>query len=145
MWLSRTVVHGLYALCYLGRQKPGVIASAKCIAEAIGTPVHSCGKVLQGLAEAGLVTAHRGRRGGYVLAVRLEHVSLADLYDALYPSEDRAELAPRPCPVTQQRRCDVHDRLVAVCGRIEGILGDLDLADLVAATCPSDILASAPG
>jgi len=57
------------------------ISSAE-LAEAYGLPQQTLAKVLQHLAEAGLLTAHHGVRGGYTLRLDPYSISLLDVIRA---------------------------------------------------------------
>ena len=77
MLLSKTIIHGVYVLCYLSRQPSDVVIPAGPIAESMSVPPEQAAKILQALTRAGLVRSTRGRRGGYALAKRPE-LLLAD-------------------------------------------------------------------
>jgi DNA-binding transcriptional regulator YhcF (GntR family) len=63
--ITRKAVYGLMAMKYVAeRGGAGAISSSE-LAGAYGLPQETLAKVLQHLAEAGLLIAHHGVRGGY--------------------------------------------------------------------------------
>lgn len=62
---------------------PGELLSVRRIAESAGASEHHLSKVFQRLAKAGVLTSVRGPKGGFLLAVSAESVSLLDIYEAV--------------------------------------------------------------
>jgi FeS assembly SUF system regulator len=62
---------------------PRVSCSAAEVSQRTGIAYPTVSKVLKLLLESGLVTSHRGVRGGYVLARSLDQISLAQLVEAI--------------------------------------------------------------
>lgn len=57
MIFSRTAVHGIYAICYLSRQRVGDVIPSAQVAAAIGITQTHAAKVLKRLATAGVVSS----------------------------------------------------------------------------------------
>jgi Rrf2 family protein len=73
---------------------PGELFSVRRIAETAGASEHHLSKVLQRLVKAGILTSVRGPKGGFVLAVPAESVSLLEIYEAI-----EGRTAVGACPV----------------------------------------------
>ncbi len=131
MLFSQTVIHGLYALCYLSRNAPNEIVSSGAVGDAIGVSDSHAPKLLQAFASAGLVRSVRGRRGGYCLARELHEISLADVLDALNPIEDANLLRPRSCPGRTSKVCRAHRGLLQLHARVRQTLSGETLAMLI--------------
>lgn len=131
MLFSQTVIHGLYALCYLSRNAPNEIVSSGAVGDAIGVSDAQAPKLLQALAATGLVRSARGRRGGYFLARDLHEISLVDVLDALNPIEDANLLRPRACPGRTSKVCHAHHGLLRLHARVRETLSDETLGMLV--------------
>jgi Rrf2 family protein len=80
--LSEKAGYGLMALTFLA-EVPAGIASAREIAMRYDVPAELLAKVLQRLAQYGLVVPHVGVRGGYRLARPSSSISVANVVDAL--------------------------------------------------------------
>ena len=74
-----------YAVVVLGRmaQESGCVLPASRIAESAAIPIPTVSKLLKQLAARGLVTSHRGVRGGYSLDRPAERVSVVEIIEAL--------------------------------------------------------------
>jgi Rrf2 family protein len=101
--ITRKAVYGLMAMKYVAeRGGAGAISSSE-LAGAYGLPQETLAKVLQHLAEAGLLIAHHGVRGGYTLGLDPYGISLLDVIRASgtsVPSPPR--LASRPLTMVDQ-------------------------------------------
>lgn len=135
MFLGRTVVHGIYALCYLSRQAHDGPESAQAVADAVGMPPEHARKVLTALAAAGLIESVRGRAGGYALTRGLDEISLLDALDALHPDAGAAVLAQRACPVALTKSCCVQPGLMALRAGIRELFARHTLDTLLGAEC----------
>ncbi len=82
MKITATEEYGLRLLLQLAGHGGETVSLAE-LAHAEGIPVPVAAKVLLRLRRVGLVAAARGRRGGYALAVRPEHITLARALRAL--------------------------------------------------------------
>ena len=131
MLFSKTVIHGLYALCYLSRSAPNELVSSHAVADAVGISEAHAPKLLQAFAAAGLVRSARGRRGGYFLARDLHDISLADVLEALSPLEDASHLRPRSCAGRPSGVCRAHRGLLWFHARVRRVLSDATLGMLV--------------
>lgn len=155
MLLPKPVIHGVYALCYLSRQPRHAIVPAKEVAAKMEVPPEQASKILQALASAGYLAAHRGRQGGYALRRDLREITLADVFGAINESNGQERLRPRPCPEAPVETCTAHGGLMRLHERFWDIMRAETLASLLGAACctkdaggaltgPSDENPSAP-
>lgn len=135
MLFSKTAIHGVYALCYLSRQQRGAALSAADVAAAVGIPKDYTSKVLQRLADAGLVVSVIGRHGGYALAKELRDISLVEVLDGLNPPEEENRLRPRSCTGEPSKMCEAHRGLLWLNARVRRALSNETLAALVGQAC----------
>ncbi len=135
MFLGKTVVHGIYALCYLSRQRPDEMVSASAVAAAVGVPPEHARKILTSLAAAGLVDSVRGRSGGYALARRLQDISMLDALDALNPDAGMYALESRACPVSSHNPCCVQPGLAALREEVRALFANCSLESILGEEC----------
>jgi len=86
---------GRYAtriLCFLAAQPEGEPISKQAIAESEDITPDYIEQILTPLREAGLVQSHRGRHGGFTLAVPPEELTVAQILEAT-----DGPLVPVPC------------------------------------------------
>ena len=80
--VSRRADYGVVAMTHIARD-PRARHTAASIAAQTGVPQPSASKLMKLLAKAGILTSHRGAKGGYVLAHAPEQVSVAALVAAV--------------------------------------------------------------
>ena len=138
MLFPRPVIHGIYVLCYLSRQKPNVVVPAKEAASKMAVPPEQASKILQSLASAGLVEAHRGRLGGYSLAKPLDEITLADVCTAISDSDGQDRLQARTCPEAPTENCSAYAGLMRMHTCFWDVMRRETLASLLGEPCKSD-------
>lgn len=138
MIFSRTAVHGIYAICYLSRQRCGDMTSSAQVAAALGISQAHAAKVLKNLAAAGVVSSVRGRRGGYALTKKMEQISVVDVLDALNPSEEESRLRAESCRRDSARRCSAHRGLLRLEARMRSAMALETLEGLAGSVCTDE-------
>lgn len=81
--ISKITDYGIVLLTDLARAERGSLHAARELAEAAELPLPVVSKALKSLARRGLLTSHRGAKGGFSLARAPEEISVADVIDAL--------------------------------------------------------------
>ena len=123
MRVTATEEYGLRCLLVLARQGPEVQLSISEIAEAEGISVPYASKLLAMLRKAELVTAVRGRNGGFCVARPAAGISLLEVITALGgPLIDPDHCSKRTGQLdvcVHGEHCSVHD----VLGGLAGIVG----------------------
>lgn len=135
MLFPRPVIHGVYVLCYLSRQSAGAVAPAKEIASRMGVPREQASKILQSLAGASLVHAHRGRQGGYSLQRPLGSITLADVFTAIYSTDGQERFEPRACPTSPTQICQAQNGLRRMHERFWSLMRAEPLSQLLEEAC----------
>ena len=123
MRLTSHTDFGLRVLMYLAVQE-GHQSTAPDMAEAHGLSLHHLRKVVQALAQAGLVDTVRGRGGGVSLARRPEVIRLGEVVRALETDMDIVECfgaGPVQCTIVSACRLKA-----ALYGAREAFLSHLD-------------------
>lgn len=75
--------YGLIALKHIASLPEGGIANAKEIASRFSLPPNLLAKILQNLAQSGIVEAHKGSGGGYRMAKSPGDVTLAQIFESI--------------------------------------------------------------
>lgn len=89
---SMTIEYALRAAIYLTGSRHRRV-TAQVIAGECRVPVSYMSKVLQAMAEAGLITSQRGPSGGFALARPADEITLLDVVDSIDPLSRRHESA----------------------------------------------------
>lgn len=129
--LSKKTDYALIALTYVAAlaDKP---ASAREIAEKHDIPVELLAKVLQRLAQRGMLRSQQGIHGGYLLARPADTVTVAEVVEAI-----DGPLILTVCGTTDDRceqftKCNIRDPLHRIRDRIIGALTACTIAELAA-------------
>lgn len=84
--LSRKVEYGLIALKHMSKQPQGELSTAKNICELYKCPFDATSRVLQSLAQKGLLKSEQGAHGGYLVARDLSKVPFYDFLEMVVGS-----------------------------------------------------------
>lgn len=126
---SQTTEYALRAMACLAL-KPGTLVSASILAEQTKVPSNYLAKVLQTLAQAGLIDGRRGVGGGYKLARSATDINLLEVINAV--SEVRRITT---CPLGLSNHgsnlCPLHRRADAAAAAVIEIYGKATLQSLL--------------
>jgi Rrf2 family protein len=128
--LSKKADYALIALTYVAslEEKP---ASAREIAERHDIPLELLAKVLQRLAQRGVLRSQQGIHGGYLLSRPAETITVAEVVETI-----DGPLILTVCGTTDERceqfaKCNIRDPLHRIRERIIGALSSCTIAELV--------------
>lgn len=134
--LNDATEYGLRAVVWLANQ-PRQPHKVQAIAEATDAAPGYLIKVLQALAKAGVVSAHRGTTGGYALSRDPESLTALEVISAIDPIE-----RIRSCPLRLEAHanglCPLHQRIDDSMASIERNLAQTTIAELAFYKPPSD-------
>ncbi len=127
---SQTVEYALRAGVWLASQqdKP---QTTQQIADATLVPVGYLAKVMQSLVRSGLVSAQRGRGGGFLLTRPATQVSVLEVINSVEPFR-RIKECPLGIKAHGSRLCPLHARLDGAMASIERSFGETSLATILA-------------
>ena len=131
--LSQTVEYALRAMVVLAGSAQARTAAQ--VAQKSKVPVEYLFKVLQALTRAGLVTAHRGKRGGFSLARPPALINLLDVVSAIDPIR-RVNECPLGLRAHERELCPLHRKLDDAARLVEDAFRTTCLADLVGSPLP---------
>ncbi|MDP7638421.1 MAG: Rrf2 family transcriptional regulator [Candidatus Hydrogenedentes bacterium] len=128
--ISKTASHALKALVALG-ERPDEFQGAASIAARIGAPQNYLGKLLQTLAQSGLVYSQKGKGGGFQLARKLEAITLFDIVEPIdhVSKWEGCFMGRAPCP--GDNPCALHEKWGGVRDLYLATLKETKLADLI--------------
>jgi Rrf2 family protein len=128
--LSVTSQYGLRAMLALSRLPDGELGSAQAIAQQAGIPANYLGKLLQTLAQAGLLRSQKGLGGGFQLARPAGQITLVEIVSPLenMPRLAHCLLGPGGCQPGVP--CPAHDKWAQVRQQLFDFLNTTTLAEL---------------
>jgi len=138
--LSKTALHALRATTVLAELPENSYAGAGDIAETIDAPRNYLGKLLQALAEAGIVESQKGKGGGFRLARPAARISV---YDVVEPIDHVSRwqgcfMGRSKC--SSENSCAVHQRWQAVRDPYLAFLRGTTLAELASSQPVAQLL-----
>jgi Rrf2 family transcriptional regulator, iron-sulfur cluster assembly transcription factor len=108
--ISKTGVHAIKALCSLSNLSEGIYAGAGDIAYEIGAPQNYLGKLLQTLANDGLLISQKGKGGGFRLARAPSKISLYDIIDPIEHVSRWTNCLLGPGQCSNNNACVLHNK-----------------------------------
>jgi Rrf2 family nitric oxide-sensitive transcriptional repressor len=130
MMFSNTVEYALRAIVHLAHESPSARTTAQ-IAEATRVPKDYLSKILQGLAEKGIVKTQRGVGGGVSLAIAPDKLTILDVVNAVDPIV-RYKTCPLNLPNHGANLCPLHKRMDAAMAAVEDAFCKSTLAEVLA-------------
>lgn len=129
--LNQSADYALRAVLFVAQRGEDTSCTARSIAKAIGVPPNYLGKVLNALANAGVLTSTRGPRGGFRLAGTPAEVTLADVAGPFQnlPERHVCLLGDRPCDAT--RPCGAHERWQGMTDQVAAFFTTTTLAGML--------------
>jgi FeS assembly SUF system regulator len=104
--MSKLADYGTVVMTSMARA-PSRIQSAADVALATGLALPTVSKLLKALARSGLLTSHRGAKGGYLLVRAPSEISLAQVIAAIEGPIGMTECSGAPGLCTQEFGCSV--------------------------------------
>jgi len=130
--ISRRIAYALIALKHMNR-KPGIeLTSAKEICDTYKTPFDPTSRVLQIMAQNGVLKAAQGAKGGYSICKDLATVTLAELSDTITgPIQIAGCLGENPCDCDMTKTCPVIDLMADLNARIKEVFASSNVAEIL--------------
>jgi FeS assembly SUF system regulator len=129
--LGRMTDYGVVVMGHMARHR-GRLQSTTDVVLGTGLPVPTVSKVLHRLADIDLLTAVRGRNGGYRMDRSPEDITVARMIEAF-----EGPVALTDCLHTEGAACEIEDRCfvggrwTAVARAVQGVLESMTLADIL--------------
>ena len=123
-----------YAVMVMGHMAhhPGELMTTSDVVLSTGLPTPTAGKLLHRLAELELLTAVRGRNGGYRMDRPATGVSVAEIIAGFEGPVALTDCLPAGGGLCDfEDRCCVGGRWAAVAEAVQRVLDDLTLADML--------------
>jgi Rrf2 family transcriptional regulator, nitric oxide-sensitive transcriptional repressor len=127
--LSQTVEYSLRAIVWLAAHAETPQTNQQ-IAEATLVPSGYLAKVMQSLRRGGIVTAQRGKRGGFLLARSPKSVSVLEVITSVEPIQ-RIRECPLGIASHGVHLCPLHKRLDSAMAMIEDAFRETSIADIL--------------
>ena len=128
--MSKLTDYGIVLLTHMAQGGSPPVRTALELAHASCVPVPTVAKILKELCRAGIVTSHRGRRGGYSLARPADQISVAAIVEALEGPVSVTECSDAAGACALEPTCVAKSHWGSISRAIQGTLERLPLSDL---------------
>lgn len=105
--LNKLTDYGIVLMAHVARGDERMPHTARSLSEATKLPLPTVGKLLRQLSDAGLLSSHRGVKGGYNLARTADEISVADIILALEGPIGFTECSVVPGLCDMERSCSI--------------------------------------
>ncbi len=129
--LSKKVDYGLMALIHLARHGEAASWSAREIAERYGIPPGLLAKILQRLAQRGIVDSRHGMKGGYTLARAPGEITAAEVVEAIDGPLSLTQCMTEQGTCLQFERCNIKSPLQRLNDAVAGMLTRVTVAEML--------------
>ena len=128
--LNKLTDYGIVLMAHVARSSEESPHTARSLAKATQLPLPTVGKLLRQLSDAGLLSSHRGVKGGYNLARKSEKISVADIILALEGPIGFTECSVVPGLCEMERSCSIKINSQIIGDALRDALEHVMLADL---------------
>lgn len=129
--MNRKLEYALIALKHMSLKVPGELTSAKEVVEATGVPFDATARVMQQMAQRGLLRSEHGAHGGYVIVRDLSKVNLHELHEIVLGPVELVKClhGERSCELESQ--CNIQSPITSLNRRLEDFYRGLNLAEIL--------------
>ena len=133
--LNRKLEYSLMALKHMASKKPGELTTAKEIADCYKAPFDATARVMQLMAQKGLLKVEHGSLGGYQITRDLSKVSMLDLFEAIQgPNKiarciDKDIKSEEPCGIHSM--CNIMPSILNLNRRLNAFYSGLKLNEIL--------------
>jgi Rrf2 family protein len=132
--LSKKVEYALIAMLYMSRKEPPLLTTARELSEMFHLPLEMIGKVLQKLAQKGLIVSIQGVKGGYSLHKLLDEINISDVVAAVEGPHYMTHCVRNKDGQSQScehaQCCNIRHGMVAIENKIRNLFNAISLKDL---------------
>lgn len=131
--LNRKVEYALMALKVMSQKRQGELTSAKEIVDLTGCPFDATAKVLQLLAQKGILKSEHGAHGGYVLVRDTSKVSLHELMEIIVGPVAVAKCQQHLADCDLKSKCNILSPMAVMNRKLAGFYQTVTVGELLRA------------
>jgi Rrf2 family iron-sulfur cluster assembly transcriptional regulator len=137
--LSKKTEYGVMALSYLSLLSEGDTAKVGDISHSFDLPRELLAKILSELVKAGLAQSYPGPNGGFRLTRPANHLSLAEIVDALESKSILVDCTAPNGTCVRTSSCRIRKPMNRVYKKMQKVLTDTKLSDLLVTNAATGI------
>jgi len=129
--LNRKLEYALMALKHMSQKIPGELTSAKEVSENYSTPFDATARVMQAMAQKGLLRAEHGAFGGYQITKDLSKVTMLHLLDIIEGPTAMVKCFTKESPCEIQGTCNILSPVQVLQSKLNEFYGNITLKELL--------------
>ena len=129
--INRKLEYALMALKHMSQKVPGELTTAKEVADTYHAPFDATARVMQLMAQQGLLKSEQGAFGGYQLTRDLAKVSVNDLIEIIFGRVELAKCMHKDEPCEIQKTCNIVSPVTLLNQRLTEFYKGLPLRELL--------------
>lgn len=127
--ISKLADYATVLMTYLARHKDD-LNNASSVAQETGISVPTVKKLLKRLTQSGLLTSHRGTKGGYFLARPADQISVLEIIESIDAQTSIIECSDDHSHCSLEAVCDVKSNWRVINSAIQAALASVMLSHL---------------
>jgi Rrf2 family nitric oxide-sensitive transcriptional repressor len=130
--MNRKLEYSLMALKHMATKMPGEITTAKEVSESYSAPFDATARVMQAMAQKGLLKSEQGAFGGYHLSKKVANVTLNDLIEVVQgPTRISRCLQHTETPCEIQKNCNIISPVTNLNKRLTDFYKSVSIEELI--------------
>src|SRR5437868_7076796 len=129
--LNRKLEYALMALKHMSHKIPGELTSAKEVSENFSTPFDATARVMQAMAQKGLLRAEHGAFGGYQITKDLGKVTMLQLLEIIEGPTAMVKCMYKESPCDIQGTCNILSPVQLLQSKLNEFYGNITLKELL--------------
>lgn len=129
--LNRKVEYALMALKVMAQKRAGELTSAKEVVEKTGCPFDATARVLQQMAQRGILRSEQGAHGGYVLVRDLTRVTFYELNEMIIGPLAMAKCLEGESDCDLKKSCNILSPINVLNRKMMEFYQDLSVGELL--------------
>ncbi len=129
--VNRKLEYSLMALKHMSAKRPGELTTAKEVAEVYRSPFDATARVLQLMAQRGLLKSEHGVQGGYQITRDLQRTTLHELIEIIQGPTKIAKCMHKKTQCEIHSTCNIISPITALNGKLSDFYKSVTLSELL--------------
>ena len=129
--LNRKLEYSLMALKHMSVKRPGELTTAKEVSESYKSPFDATARVMQAMAQKGLLKSEQGASGGYQITKDLSKVTLHELMGVIQGPTKIVKCMHKQEPCEMQKSCNIISPITNLNQKLNEFYQNVTLRDLL--------------
>lgn len=135
--INRKIEYALMSLKLMSEKIPGELTSAKEVSDRLNTPFDATARVMQVMAQRGLLRSEQGATGGYQIFKDLNKISLQDLIEMIDGPTGITKCIHGESACEIQQTCNIASPIVNLNSKLSEFYKSVSLKELLVEAVPA--------